>query len=85
MKSVILWNKTSEKLPEQTHFHTGVFNKKTGKEIINIQEDECLVIWKGKVKRSRYFAETQTWEGHTKDQVPEYWIKIKDILPEIEK
>ena len=85
MKSVILWNKTSEKLPEPTHFHTGVCNKKTGKEIINIIDDECLVIWKGKVKRSRYFAETQTWEGHTQDQVPEYWIKIKDIWPEIER
>lgn len=46
---------------------------------------KSVIIWKGKVKRSRYFWDTETWEGHTKDQVPEYWIKIKDILPEIEK
>jgi len=82
MKSVILWNKTSEKLPEQTEFHTGVINKLSNEEIINYIDDACLVIWKGKVKPSRYFAKTQTWEGHTKDQAPEYWIKIKDILPE---
>ena len=66
MKSVILWNKTSEKLPEQTEFHTGVINKLSNEEIINYIDDACLVIW----------------EGHTKDQAPEYWVKIKDILPE---
>ena len=47
--------------------------------ILSYIDEECLVIWEGKVKRSRYLTDQQRWEGHLKEEVPEYWFKIKDL------
>ena len=80
MKTTINWNKTSEGLPEPT---VGIAMAKTpkGKQITKeiAIDDECLVIWQGKVKRSRYLSDQKRWEGHLENQVPEYWVKIKDL------
>lgn len=80
MKTVINWNKTSEGLPEPTKL-VQVIPTKNGvhKEKTLLIDDECLVIWGGKVKRSRYLSDQQRWEGHLVDQFPEYWFKIKDL------
>ena len=78
MISEIKWNKTSEGLPEPSVYNVG-FNKRTNKEILSIVDDDLLVIWDGKVKRSRYLSEDKRWEGHTENEIPEYWVKIKDI------
>lgn len=78
MKTIINWNKTSDGLPEPKITNCGV-NAKTGKNIIVSFDEACLVIWKGKVKPSQYLSNQQRWEGHTDDQTPEYWIKIKDL------
>ena len=82
MQTIIEWNKTSESLPEQRVINHGK-NKKTGEDVLSYIDEECLVIWEGKVKRSRYLTDQQRWEGHLKEEVPEYWFKIKDL--EIEK
>lgn len=77
MQTIINWNKTSEGVPPQTVVNCG--KDKKGKDIIISTDDECLVIHKGKVKRSRYLTDQQRWEGHLKDQTPEYWFKIRDL------
>ena len=75
MKSIINWHKTSEGLPQPTKYEKE-FNGKLLKYEV---EEPLLVIWNGKVKPSRYFPKLDTWEGHTKEQVPEYWIMLKEI------
>lgn len=80
MKTTINWNKTSEGLPEPTS-GVAITRVLKGKQITQeiLIDDECLVIWQGKVKRSRYLSEQKRWEGHLENQVPEYWVKIKDL------
>ena len=78
MISYILWHNTSEELPEQSCYKIGV-NAKTGKDIVSIVDDECLVVFEGKIKRSKYLAESKRWEGHTEEQIPEHWVKIKEL------
>lgn len=74
----IEWHKTSEELPKQSCYKVGV-NAKTGKDIVSIVDDDCLVILDGKIKRSKYLKDSNRWEGHTEEQIPEYWVKIKDL------
>lgn len=81
MITKILWHKTSDELPEQTVTNAGI-NSLTGTDILIFTDDECLVIWEGKVKRSRYLKNEDRWEGHLKNQIPEYWVKIKELKVE---
>ena len=74
----IQWHNTNEELPEQSCYKVGV-NVKMGKDIISIVDDECLVVFEGKIKRSKYIKESNRWEGHTEEQIPEYWVKIKEL------
>lgn len=74
----IEWHKTSEELPKQSHYKLGV-NKKTGEDKLCYFDDDLLVIWGGKIKRSKYLTEIKRWEGHTEEQIPEYWVKIKEL------
>lgn len=74
----IFWHETSKELPKQRAVSYGI-NKKTGKEIISKIDDECLIIWQGKVKRSRYLTEQKRWEGHLEEQAPKYWVKINEL------
>lgn len=77
--SAFTWNKTADVgVPLQREVNCGK-HKKTGNDIIIKYDDECLVIYNGCIKRSRYLTEEKRWEGHTKEQIPEYWIKIRDI------
>ena len=77
----IEWHKTSEELPKQSCYKVGV-NAKTGKDIVSLVDDDCLVILDGKIKRSKYLKDNNRWEGHTEEQIPEYWVKIKDMRVE---
>lgn len=70
-KSVINWHETAKELPQPTEYERG-----QSKWSVN---EPLLVIWNDKIKPSRYFPDTQTWEGHTKDQVPPYWVMLKEI------
>ena len=74
----IQWHKTSEELPKQSCYKLGV-NKKTGEDKLCYFDDDLLVIWEGKIKRSKYLTEIKRWEGHTEEQIPEYWVKIKEL------
>lgn len=80
MKTTIDWKETNKSLPEQT---ITTCKGKNGKEIVNKFDDECLVIYQGKVKRSRYLTEFKRWEFFAENEVPEYWCKIKEL--ELEK
>lgn len=72
MKTLISWRKTSEELPERELVFEGVKNK--------IYVDKpVLVVWEGKIKPSRYISEQSRWEGHTKDQIPEYWTYVDEM------
>jgi len=77
----IKWHKTSEELPKQSCYKVGV-NAKTGKDIVSLVDDDCLVIFEGKIKRSKYLKDSNHWEGHTEEQIPEYWVKIKELRTE---
>jgi hypothetical protein len=77
----IKWHKTSEELPKQSCYKVGV-SAKTGKDIVSIVDDDCLVIFEGKIKRSKYLKDSNRWEGHTEEQIPEYWVKIKELRTE---
>ncbi len=77
-ETIIFWHTTSEELPEQRIINHGV-NPKTNKPIISKIDDECLVVWKGKVKRSRYLTEQKRWEGYVEGQAPAYWVKLSEI------
>jgi hypothetical protein len=77
----IEWHKTSEELPKQSCYKVGV-NAKTGKDIVSLVDDDCLVILDGKIKRSKYLKDNNRWEGHTEEQIPEYWVKIKELRME---
>lgn len=78
MITYIQWHKTSQELPKQSCYKVGV-NAKTGKDIVSIVDDECLVVLDGKIKRSKYIKSTDQWDGHKKEQIPEYWVKIKEL------
>ena len=80
LTTVIRWHKSSDELPEPTKL-SQIIPTKNGvhKEKTILIDDECLVVWNGKVKRSRYLSDLQRWEGHMENQIPEYWIKIKEI------
>lgn len=75
-KSVINWHETAKELPEPTAYEKTLDNGKVLKWKV---EEPLLVIWEGRVKPSRYFPDTQTWEGHTKEQIPENWVMLKEI------
>ena len=77
-ETIIFWHTTSEKLPEQRIVNHGV-NPKTNEPIISKIDDECLIIWQGKVKRSRYLTEQKRWEGHLEEDTPKYWVKINEL------
>ena len=76
MKTVFNWHETAKELPEPTKYEKDLGNGKITKWEV---DEPLLVIWEDRVKPSRYFPKTNTWEGHTKEQVPEYWIKLKEI------
>lgn len=76
MKSIIDWHETAKELPEPTNYEKALENGKTMKWKV---DEPLLVIWEGKVKPSRYLSDTQTWEGHTKEQTPAYWVMLKEI------
>lgn len=78
MKTTIRWHRTDEELPKQKQIELGIV-KKTGKPAIGFVDEECLVIWNDKVKRSKYITSQKRWEGHLEEQVPEYWVKISEI------
>lgn len=84
MKSIINWHETAKELPEPTPYEKQTIDGR----IIKWEVDEpLLVIWEGRVKPSRYLSDLQTWDGHTKEQIPEYWVMLKEIkiLEELEK
>lgn len=78
MKTVIRWHDTTKELPEPTKYEKELKNGKVLKWEV---EEPLLVIFKkeNRIKPSRYFPKTDSWEGHTKDEVPEYWVKIKEL------
>ena len=77
--TAFVWNKTADVgVPPQRKYIAGK-NKKTGKDIITVCDDDCLVIYEGKVRRSRYLTEGQRWEWFIKGQTPEYWVFIRDL------
>lgn len=75
MKTIINWHETKKELPEVKVI------KIQGKEKEKVFEvdEPLLVIWENRVKPSRYLHETETWEGHTKNEVPEYWVKYSEL------
>lgn len=76
MESIINWHETAKELPEPTPHSKEAKNGR----IIKWKVDEpLLVIWEGRVKPSRYLSDLQMWEGHTKEQIPEYWVMTKEI------
>lgn len=76
--TAFVWNKTEDVgVPPQREYIAG--KNKKGKNIVTLYDDECLVIYQGKIKRSRYLTEEQRWEGHLKGQTPEYWMFIRDL------
>ena len=77
-ETTIFWHTTSDELPEQRIVNHGV-NPKTNEPIISKIDDECLVVWQGKVKRSRYLTEQKRWEGYVEGQAPAYWVKLSEI------
>lgn len=79
MITKIIWNKTSEVGVPPQRVQVVCKNKRTGADVVVTNDDECLVIWEGKIKRSRYLTEEKRWEGHTKEQTPEYWVFIRDL------
>lgn len=78
MITEIKWHETKNELPKQKQIELGIV-KKTGKRAIGFIDEECLVIWNGKVKRSKYIKEQNRWEGHLEEQIPDYWVKISEI------
>lgn len=76
MKTIINWHKTSEELPEQKEIKL----KSKGKEKVYLFDEPCLVIWENHIKPSRYITKENRWEGHTKEQVPEFWVKLKEVV-----
>lgn len=76
--TAFVWNKTADVgvPPQREHV---VYKSKKGKDIVTLHDDECLVIWQGKIKRSRYLTEEQRWEGYLEEQIPEYWVFIRDL------
>lgn len=76
--SAFAWNKTEDVgVPPQRQIVIG--KRKNGEDLVSIVDDECLVIFEGKIKRSRYLTAEKRWEGHKETQIPEYWIKIRYI------
>lgn len=71
MKTVIKWHKTSEEMPKPTHHCIGNLKWEV--------DEPLLVILEGRVKPSRWLSDQKTWEGHTKTQIPEYWIMLKEL------
>ena len=78
METVIKWHETAKGLPEQKIIK---MKNHKGEYLLKIDEP-CLVIWEGKIKPGRYLTEEKRWEGHTEEQVPAYWIKLKDTIAE---
>lgn len=78
MKTIIKWHKTAEELPEQKEIK--IKNKKG--ETSYFIDEPCLVIWEDKVKPSRFLTKENRWEGHTEEQVPEFWVKINELTVE---
>ena len=71
MCGMIKWHETAKELPQPVELTNG----KT-KWTVN---EPLLVIWENKVKPSEYDAKTNTWLGHTDQEVPAYWVKLKEI------
>lgn len=69
--SFIEWHETAKELPEP-------IVKTKGKATWTVNEP-LLVIWNGRVKPSEYDSKSNTWLGHTEEQVPQYWIKLSEI------
>lgn len=78
MRTIIKWHETAKELPQKTKYSKTF---KNGKTIEWEVEEPLLVIFKkeNRIKPSRYFPKTDTWEGHTKDEIPEYWVTIKEL------
>ena len=74
MKTVIKWHKTSEEMPQPTKYTKGNFSWEV--------DEPLLVIWKGKVKPSKWIPSEQYWEGHTQNQTPPYWVYFKELIVE---
>ena len=84
MRSIINWHETAKELPEPTPHEKVALDGR----VIKWKVDEpLLVIWEGRVKPSRYLHELGTWDGHTKEQIPPYWVMLKEIklLDEVKK
>lgn len=75
MMTIINWHKTSDGLPEP---RTNVINTSKG-QIIDIIDEPCLVIYEGRIKPSRYLTKEGRWEGHLKNQIPDFWIKFSEM------
>lgn len=76
MKSVINWHETAKELPEPKKI---IVKGKSGKEHTLEIDEWCLVIWNNRIKPSRWLHEEKKWDGHTKDQIPAYWVKYDEI------
>lgn len=69
--SLIQWHSTIKELPQPTQYSS---HKTTW-----FVDEPLLVIWNGRVKPSQYDHKTKTWAGHTKEQIPQYWVTLKEI------
>ena len=75
MITLINWHKTSDSLPEP---RINIINTPKG-QITDLVDEPCLVIYNGRIKTSRWLSKEQRWEGHLKDQTPDFWIKFSEM------
>lgn len=76
MYSVIKWNRTSEILPEDK---VEIVAGKNGILHKVYVPRRCLVWWDGKIKPSAYFSKEDRWDGHLKEQVPNWWAYVDEV------